>query len=139
MREVGDLGGGGGSTRPLHINELGQVVGFSAVAGGGFHAFFYSDDDGRTTDLTQWLMNSFDDVVSVNETEMGLNDLGQIAIGASLSGDQQALFVLTPIPEPSTYALMLSGLGVLAWIAWRQRGRSMGSRVDQTHQGELAA
>ena len=26
------------------------------------HAFFYSDDDGRTTDLTRWLMNSFDDV-----------------------------------------------------------------------------
>ena len=63
---------------------------------------------------------------------MGLNDLGQIAIGATLTNGQQTLFVLTPIPEPSTYALMLAGLGTLAWIARRQRGRSMGNRVDQT-------
>ena len=70
---------------------------------------------------------------------MGLNDLGQIAIGATLTNGQHTLFVLTPIPEPSTYALMLAGLGTLAWIAWRQRGRSMGNRVDQTHQSELVA
>ena len=70
---------------------------------------------------------------------MGLNDLGQIAIGATLTNGQQTLFVLTPIPEPSTYALMLAGMGALAWIAWRQRGRSMGNRVDQTHQSELVA
>ena len=70
---------------------------------------------------------------------MRLNDLGQIAIAATLTNGQQTLFVLTPIPEPSTYALMLAGLGTLAWIAWRQRGRSMGNRVDQTHQSELVA
>ena len=86
------------------------------------HAFFYSDDDGRTTDLTRWLMNSFADVAFVETArKMGLNDLGQIAIGATLTNGQQTLFVLTPIPEPSTYALMLAGMGTLAWIAWRQR------------------
>lgn len=28
-----------------------------------------------------------------------------------------------PIPEPETYALLLSGLGVIAWVARRRRGR----------------
>ena len=141
MREVGDLGGD--AAIALRINELGQVVGFSAVAGGDSHshAFFYSDDDGRTTDLTRWLMNSFGDVASVDQAiqHIELNDLGQIAIVANLTYGGQTLFVLTPIPEPSTYALMLAGLGVLAWSARRQRGRSMGNRVDQTHQSELVA
>ena len=84
-------------------------------------------------------MNSFADVAFVDRREMGLNDLGQIAIAATLTNGQKTLFVLTPIPEPSTYALMLSGLGVLAWIARRQRGRSMGNGGDQTHQAGLAA
>ena len=114
------------------------MVGFSAVAGGDFHAYFYSDDDGRTTDLTRWLMTSFGDVAFLR-AGLELNDLGQIAIGATLTNGQHTLFVLTPIPEPSTYALMLSGLGVLAWIARRQRGRSTGNRADQTPQTGLAA
>jgi len=30
---------------------------------------------------------------------------------------------LTPIPEPSTYALVLTGLTVLGWTGWRRRGK----------------
>jgi len=29
---------------------------------------------------------------------------------------------VTPVPEPETYALMLGGLGALAWVARRRRG-----------------
>ena len=53
-------------------------------------------------------------------------------MAATLTNGQRTLFVLTPIPEPSTYALMLAGMGTLAWIARRQRGRSMGNRVEQS-------
>ena len=66
MREVGDLGGDAAS--PERINNLGQVVSFSAVAGGDFHAYFYSDDDGRTTDLTRWLTDSFGDVARLRRS-----------------------------------------------------------------------
>ena len=63
-------------------------------------------------------MNSFDDVAFVDTARnIALNDLGQIALAANLTNGQQTIFVLTPIPEPSTYALMLAGLGTLAWIA----------------------
>jgi hypothetical protein len=27
----------------------------------------------------------------------------------------------TPVPEPSTYALMALGLGLIGWVAWRRR------------------
>mgnify|MGYP000636163262 CR=1 FL=1 len=39
--------------------------------------------------------------------------------GASYGGN----LVLTPIPEPETYALMLAGLGVVGFVAARRRNR----------------
>jgi len=32
---------------------------------------------------------------------------------------------LTPIPEPSTYALMLAGLGVVGFVARRRKGAAV--------------
>lgn len=117
---------------PLHLNELGHVVGLFGT-GGGVNAFFYSDDDGRFTDLTQWLMASFDDVASVGSdgASILLNDLGQIALPATLDNGQWTIFVLTPIPEPATYALMLTGAGVLAAIARRRRASSMPAPIRE--------
>ena len=34
-----------------------------------------------------------------------------------------AIGVITPVPEPEIYALMLAGLGVMAFVARRRRGR----------------
>lgn len=39
--------------------------------------------------------------------------------GASYGGN----VVLTPVPEPETYALMLAGLGVIGFVAARRRNR----------------
>jgi glycerophosphoryl diester phosphodiesterase len=34
-----------------------------------------------------------------------------------------ALAAVTPVPEPETYALMLGGLGVVAWAARQRKQR----------------
>ena len=44
---------------------------------------------------------------------------GNAGAGASYGGN----VVLTPIPEPETYALMLAGLGVVGFVAARRRNR----------------
>lgn len=44
---------------------------------------------------------------------------GNAGPGASYGGN----VVLTPIPEPETYALMLAGLGVVGFMAARRRNR----------------
>jgi hypothetical protein len=41
--------------------------------------------------------------------------------GANADTIGTALFAIAPIPEPETYALMLGGLGVLAWAARRRK------------------
>lgn len=111
-----------GDASPQQLNELGQVIGFSNLGGGVSHAFFYSDDDGRVTDLTQWLMASFDDIASVGTegTSILLNDLGQIVLPGTLDNGERTLFVLTPVPEPATFVLMLAGAGVLSGVARRR-------------------
>ena len=41
-------------------------------------------------------------------TAMGINNKGQV-------------IVLAIIPEPETYTLMLAGLGLIGFVAWRQK------------------
>lgn len=115
-----------GDASPQQLNEIGQVIGFSRLGEGVSHAFFYSDDDGRVTDLTQWLMASFDDIASVGTegTSILLNDLGQIVLPGTLDNGERALFVLTPVPEPAAFVLMLVGAGVLAGMARRRAALS---------------
>lgn len=119
MTDLGTLGGR--NSIATAVNELGQVVGFSEVAPGSSerHAFFYSD--GSMIDLTEWLELSFNEAAGLNSASIVLNDLGQIALDTILDDGTRGIFLLTPIPEPSLYALMLAGLGVLA-MARRRRG-----------------
>lgn len=47
--------------------------------------------------------------------------LGQADPLSPLNGGGGQPPIVTPIPEPSTYALMAAGLGVVAWVARRRR------------------
>ncbi|PTQ80731.1 putative secreted protein with PEP-CTERM sorting signal [Nitrosospira multiformis] len=106
MRDLGTLGGR--SSYADSINDAGQVVGYSDIVGGGSHAFITGPDGMGMMDLNfvvdlpeGWTLTS----------AMGINNHGQV-IAAGL------------IPEPETYALMLAGLGLIGFVAWRQKSGS---------------
>ena len=112
MVDLGTLGGN--NSFAYGINNLGQLVGSSEMGGGsGLHAFVYAG--GSMTDLNalvgpafEWTLNYASDI----------NEQGQIAaFGCNVLSECQG-FLLTPaspVPEPATPALLLLGLGMLAW------------------------
>jgi len=112
MADLGTFGGLG--SQALGINSSGQVVGWAEINGGYKDAFL--DSNGTMTDL-----NSLIDPASgwILGSANAINDSGQIA-GCGYVGGNDHAFLLTPIPEPSTLALLLAGVvGVLA-LAWRR-------------------
>ncbi|WP_271008150.1 FxDxF family PEP-CTERM protein [Paucibacter sp. B51] len=56
---------------------------------------------------------SFPDINSVEVTVSG----ARLGAGANFQGS----LVLTPVPEPETYALLLAGLGVVGFVARRRK------------------
>src|SRR5690606_41930251 len=58
-----------------------------------------------------------------------INDLGQIT-GTGVFNGQTRGFLLTPVPEPGTWALLLGGLGLVGWTA-RRRRRISADRSDE--------
>ena len=48
-----------------------------------------------------------------------INNLGQISGTGTINGATRA-FLLTPVPEPETYAMMLAGLSVLGFMRRRK-------------------
>lgn len=63
-------------------------------------------------------------VFSISGASLSSIDSGALLAGIhvrSLYNGQSEGFVTTPVPEPSTYALMLAGLGALGFVARRRR------------------
>jgi len=100
------------------MNNYGQVVGYSLIAGGRMRPFFWDKSSG-ISDLKDlvwapgWTLNSV----------VGINNAGQMA-GSGYYNGQQRAFVLTPksVPEPSS-ALAFLALGAVGAgsLAFRQR------------------
>ena len=86
------------------INDAGQVVGYSNVAGGAYHAFVTGPNGAGMMDL-----NSLVDVPGglVLNWASGINNSGQV--------------IAIAIPEPEISALFLAGLALVGFIARRKK------------------
>jgi probable HAF family extracellular repeat protein len=118
-----DLGTIGASYREswaIGINNSSQVAGDSITSDGTFRATIWN---GTTpTDLNNFLDASD---VSAGWYLVGardINDNGWIVGIASntITGVTHA-FLLTPVPEPETYAMFMAGLGLMGLIARRRK------------------
>lgn len=107
----------GGWTEAVSINNQGQVLGRLYTVNNELHPFFYSN--GEMTDLNTVLPG----VVWDNRLALPLNDAGQIAAAAVVNGQTHA-FLLTPVPEPETWAMLLAGLGIVSYAAKRNQRNS---------------
>jgi probable HAF family extracellular repeat protein len=100
MQDLGTLGGSESFGRG--INSKGQVIGESTIGNGNTHAFVW-DAIGGMQDLNALIAPNSGWVL---QGATAINNEGQIVgAGTNPLGAQDA-FLLTPLPEPSTIALM---------------------------------
>jgi probable HAF family extracellular repeat protein len=115
MANLGTLGGT--ASYAWGINDGGQVVGSAKTAGNAAdHAFLFSGS--TMIDLN----SSIDPHSGWTLAEAhAINNAGQIVgFGTNALGKTHA-FLLTPVPEPSTLALLvMGGIGLIAW-GWRRK------------------
>jgi probable HAF family extracellular repeat protein len=109
----------------LAINNAGQVVGWSTSLYDSdiYHATIWDGTALHTpTDLNQFLSVSEVNAGWVLVEARGINDNGLIVGNAHnlITGADHA-FLLTPVPEPETYALFMAGLGLMGFIARRRK------------------
>jgi uncharacterized membrane protein len=108
-----------GDGRANALNILSQVVGIS-----NGHAFLW--ENGAATDLNNFLSAAAKGAGWILEEAVGINDHGWIVGNAfnTVTLGYQA-FLLSPAPEPSTYAMMLLGLALIAWKARSRRRKDL--------------
>jgi probable HAF family extracellular repeat protein len=96
------------------INSLGQVIGQSSSLDGE-RPFVYSGNN--MYDLSKLVVNGLGWSL-VRATD--INESGQI-IGSGIYNGQAQAFLLTPVPEPTGYALAATGFCVLAFLKRRKK------------------
>jgi probable HAF family extracellular repeat protein len=114
---------GYGSSGATAINNAGDVVGQARAADGTDHGVLWSN--GGMTDLNNYLDASLRADGWILSSAADINDRGDIVgvISKADTGEARGfLLAVSAVPEPSTYAMMLSGFGLLAFAARRRKG-----------------
>lgn len=106
------------------INDAGQVVGW--IGGNGFERRpFLWTAEGGMVDINS-LIDPNDPLKSLVtfDSVLDINNLGQIVGGALIqrNGTEWHAYMLTPVPEPTTWGLMIAGVAIVS-LATRRRRR----------------
>ncbi|SCX88207.1 PEP-CTERM protein-sorting domain-containing protein [Nitrosospira sp. Nl5] len=114
--EMADLGTlGGKNSEAYDINSQGVVVGWADIAiGNRKHAFITGPDGDGMRDLNELV--KLENGPFLTDAQ-GINDIGQIIANAS---DGYA-YLLTPVPEPETYTMLLAGLALMGAVVKRKK------------------
>ncbi len=129
LADLGTLGGN--SSSAYGINDLGQIVGQSATNAGSEHAFLYRDGD--LIDLNSLIPA---DSGWTLQNAYAINKDGQIVGTGVIDGETHAFLATDPpataVPEPDSVwgTLVLSVLGVGAWIKRRKRDGATGIEIS---------
>ena len=118
--QAADLGTLGGNLSEAHaLNEAGLAVGWAETANGVTHATLWQGT--TATDLNTFLDASTASAGWVLERAYDINNARWIVGDAhnGITGENHA-FLLTPVPEPETYALFFAGLALMAAIRSRR-------------------
>ena len=98
---------------------LGAASGFME-----YHTYSWKIFDGGDTPIA-YANGSFDPLLFNVDTSGFLTDVGTGTGIFSLTADTYSIYLnFTPVPEPSTYALMALGLMGTGLAAWRKRRRA---------------
>jgi probable HAF family extracellular repeat protein len=114
------LGSYTGDNSAIAINNLGDVVGRFSTGWGLLNDHAYLYQDGVQYDLDTLLVGADGWHIRL---PTDINDHGDItALACDVSNVQCLGVLLSPVPEPATYGMLLAGLGVLGWARRRQSG-----------------
>lgn len=117
-----DMPAGYNAAEAKDINNAGQIVGFMLPKNSslGFRAATWIN--GQVVDLNSFLPAGAVDEGWVLTGANAINDAGQI-VGQAYNAKTHVTdaFVLTPVPESSTFTMMLLGLGAVAMRARRRQ------------------
>ena len=133
--DLGTLPGGAESLASA-VNLGGQVVGYSFYGSSSApHAILWQND--AMIDLNTLLPGYARQAGWVLNAASGINDYGWI-VGSAWNAHTGAThaYLLAPVPEPSSWAMLLGGLCALIWVA-RRRTRHLSA--DDTGKHPLSA
>lgn len=125
IRDLGVLAGGTESSARA-VNMSGQVVGYSFYGGSEApHAMLWHN--GIMLDLNSMLTAETVQAGWILHDASGINDFGAIVGSAyNIRTGVNHAYLLAPVPEPSSWALMLTGLGAMLMSVRRRRQRLAG-------------
>ena len=105
----------GGIAGEVCISASSLAVGWAQTSGGVTHATLW--DNTIAIDLNSFLNASIAQAGWVLERAYDINSTGWIVGDAhnAICGANHA-FLLTPVPEPETYALFMAGLALMATV-----------------------